>query len=96
MEKLTDTNAARVEKAIREAQAKAGLTEIQQGIDSGNVWQMEGAAGRDAMSRLTNGECFLPTTPHKDYWGNRVPSRDDLKPGTQGTLELAAEFYEVK
>lgn len=54
-------------------------------INSGDAWRFEGAVGRAAMSLINEGYCMVGTTPRRDYWGNLVPSRDMLKPGTKGT-----------
>jgi hypothetical protein len=91
-----------MEQMVRDAQREAGkgeaweygLPAVMQGlIDSGEAWKLEGSCGRTAMQYLEAGVCFLPTERHRDYWGSTVPSRDDLKPGTKGTLENAARHY---
>lgn len=95
---------AALEAAIRAAQLEAGDGQdweysapaaMQRLIDSGTVWSLEGSAGRSAMDALESGVCFLPTTRSRDYWGNTIPSRDDLKPGTKGTLQNSARFYDL-
>ncbi len=58
-------------------------------IDTGQVWSMEGSMGRSAMSLIESGHCILGTEAHRDYWGNRVPSRDEVKPDTEGSVEYA-------
>ena len=57
---------------------------VQAGINSGSVWHLEGSAGRNAMSFINAGVCELGKKGHKDYWGNYVPSRSEVKPGTKG------------
>jgi hypothetical protein len=57
------------------------------------VWKFEGSYGRQAMSLLEEGACFLPDEPTYDYYGNRLPSRNELKPGTKGTLENSINFW---
>ena len=54
-------------------------------INSGMVWHLEGSMGRSAMDALESGLCMLPERSFKDYWGNRVPARNELKDGTKGT-----------
>lgn len=66
---------------------------MQELIETGLAWHFEGSVGREAMSFLKCGACFLPETPFKDYYGNEVPSREWLEPGTTGTLENATEFW---
>lgn len=60
-------------------------------IDNGQAWLFEGSVGREAMALLKNGYCTLPEVRHKDYWGNTVPSRHDVEPGSFGTLEFVAK-----
>jgi hypothetical protein len=83
------------EQLVREAQAEAGddVVQMQSWIDSGTVWHLEGSMGREAMRLLEVGVCFLPEERHRDYWGNTVPARTDLQPGTKGTLENAVSHF---
>jgi len=91
------------EKFVRDAQKAAGtgdawdygLPHVLQGmIDNGTAWKMEGSCGRAAMQALESGACFLPEQAFSDYWGNRVPSRNDLKEGSKGTMSNAVNFWE--
>lgn len=82
-------------KQIIKLQKQYGYTEIQQLINSGRAWILEGSYGRAAMACLKNGECFLPLTSFKDYYGNHVPSRKELKPDTMGTLGNSQIFWEA-
>lgn len=79
---------------ITELQAATGLTEMQNMINSGQAWLMEGSYGRAAMANLESGACYLPQERHNDFYGNTVPSRDDLAQGTKGTLENSINFWE--
>lgn len=56
-------------------------------INSGSIWHMEGSAGRGAMAAIESGEACLGHRAHADYWGNRVPSRHEVEPGTKGSPE---------
>ena len=96
-----------LEKAVREAQAKdsdpaaeaweyENPSILQELIDKGDAWRMEGSIGRSAMAALESGCCFLPTCSHRDYWGNLVPPRTALKPGSKGTLLNSARFWKIK
>lgn len=64
---------------------------IQDAINSGMAWKLEGHYGRLAMDYLNAGACVLGEAPHKDYWGNRIPSRYEVQPGTVGSVEYAQE-----
>ena len=78
---------------ITEMQEAYGLKEMQDMINSGNAWKMEGSYGRAAMSHLDSGACMLPKERKSDFYGNLVPSRDDLKEGTKGTFENSVNFW---
>lgn len=106
--KETDPEAnKRLETAVRQAQAASSdadanawdydnADKLQAMIDDGKAWHMEGSIGRAAMDALEAGVCFLPIAGHRDYYGNLVPARTMLKPGTKGTLENAARYWHVK
>lgn len=78
---------------ITELQAQHGLTDIQNMINSGQAWHMEGSVGRCAADNLESGACMLPKERHTDYYGSTVPSRDDLQEGTKGTLQNSIDFW---
>lgn len=60
-------------------------------IDSGQAWRLEGSVGRTAMALIEAGQCVLGEVGHRDYWGNYVPSRYEVEPGTKGSIDYAAE-----
>lgn len=68
--------------------------ELQDLINSGTAWKLEGAVGRAAKEAIEAGECVLGEEGHKDYWGNYVPSRYEVQPGTKGSVEYAARMQE--
>lgn len=79
---------------ITELQAEYGLTDLQKFIDTGDAWRMEGHIGRTAMSALEQGACLLSEDQHIDTYGSLVPSRNDVMPGTKGSLTLAQNFWQ--
>lgn len=64
---------------------------VQDSINSGMAWKLEGSYGRLAMDYLNAGACVLGEESHQDYWGNRIPSRYEVEPGTKGSVEYAEE-----
>lgn len=60
-------------------------------IDNGSAWLMEGSVGRTAMELIEAGVCVLGHEGHRDYWGNYIPSRYEVEPGTKGSVEYAEE-----
>ena len=78
---------------IKKLQNEYGYLEMQGLINSGTAWSMQGSIGRQAMGCLESGACMLPRETYKDYYGNRIPSRDELKKGTKGTYQNCKEFW---
>lgn len=72
---------------VLEEQAKA----MQQLINSGTAWRLQGSYGRAAMGMLESGLVMLGTSGHKDYWGNYVPARSEVKEGTKGSRQLVVQ-----
>jgi hypothetical protein len=63
---------------------------LQDLIDSGAAWQLEGSIGRQCMEAIEDGLCTLGPVGHRDYWGNYVPAIHEVEPGTLGSAEYAA------
>lgn len=68
-------------------------TELQKAINSGSAWSFQGSYGRAMMSAIESGYCMLGTSRARDYWGNAIPSRDDVKPGTKGSFDYVANRF---
>lgn len=81
---------------IRRKQIEMGYDKMQNMIDTGMVWHMEGAMGREAMHLLEIGACFLPNKPRRGAYGQSIPSRTMLKNGSAGTLTNTKQFYNEK
>lgn len=64
-----------------------GLAAIQDLVDTGAAWRLEGHVGRTCMDAIEAGQIALGETAHRDYWGNYVPSRYEVEPGTKGSVE---------
>lgn len=82
-------------KTIEQLQEAYGFKDLQESINSGQVWRGEGSGGRYAMAQLESGAVMLPKVPRLDYYGNRVPSRADLKAGTKGTFKNSQNFWQM-
>ncbi len=81
-------------QSITKLQKVYGFDKMQEMINSGHAWNMEGSVGREAMSLLESGACMLPKSFKLDYYGNTIPSRDVLKAGTKGTYQNSKKFWE--
>ena len=80
-------------QSITKLQKLYGFESTQEGINTGQIWHFEGSAGRHAMDLLKAGICLLPTCQHVDYYGNTIPSRYDVKPGTPGSYLNALDYW---
>ena len=60
---------------------------LQAAINGGTAWRLQGAYGRELMAAITSGFCMLGEAAATDYYGQYVPSRDDVKPGSIGSWE---------
>lgn len=63
-------------------------------VNTGDAWRLEGHVGRTAMDLLRAGLVMLGEEGHRDYWGNYVPSRHEVEPGTVGSREYVEEREE--
>jgi hypothetical protein len=54
-------------------------------INDGSVWRLQGSYGRRASKLLEARLCELGEKGCHDYWGNYVPSKYEVKPGTKGS-----------
>lgn len=69
---------------------------FQQLIDDGTVWRLQGSYGRTAHALIEDGRCMLGETSHLDYFGNHVPSRFEVQPGTPGSPEYVNARHEAE
>lgn len=62
---------------------------LQRAINSG-MWSLQGSYGRAMMGAIEEGRCMLGPDSARDYWGNFIPSRDIVMPGTKGGYAFVA------
>jgi len=65
--------------------------EMQRAINGGVAWKFQGSYGRSMMDAIRNGYCMLGHTQSSDYYGNTIPSRDDVEEGTKGSYEFVLD-----
>lgn len=63
---------------------------IQRAINAGH-WSMQGSFGRTMMRAIEAGNCMLGKNRARDYYGNTIPSRDDVEPGTKGSYDYVVD-----
>jgi len=62
--------------------------DLQALIDKG-MWGLEGSIGRAMFAAIEAGVCILGEEGVRDYWGNYIPSRTEVKEGTKGSVTYA-------
>ena len=80
-------------KKIQKLQKETGNDYYQALINGGVAWKLEGSTGRACMELLRLGACMLPKQRFRDYYGNLVPSRDDVKKGSTGSYQNSVNYY---
>lgn len=63
---------------------------IQRAINAGS-WSMQGSYGRTMMDAIKSGHCLLGVRDYTDYYGNHVPSRDQVVNGTVGSMQFVID-----
>jgi len=48
------------------------------------------------MEAIESGVCVLGKSRARDYYGNTIPSRDDVQAGTKGSYDYVAERQGVE
>lgn len=71
-----------------EAGTPAYYEALQRAINGGQAWKFQGSYGRAMMAAIEDGRCLLGPLPAEDAWGNRIPGRDEVEPGTKGGREF--------
>jgi hypothetical protein len=65
---------------------------IQRAINEGTAWKFQGSYGRTMMDAISSGYCLLGRHSTQDYWGNTIPSRDDVQAGTKGSYDYVVHM----
>lgn len=74
-----------------EADEREYYSALQRAINSGSAWSFQGSYGREMMRAIESGCCMLGKTRARDYYGNLIPARDDVKEGTKGSRDFVAD-----
>ena len=65
---------------------------IQRAINEGTAWKFQGSYGRTMMDAIRSGYCMLGRHRTQDYYGNVIPSRDDVQAGTKGSYDYVVHM----
>lgn len=68
---------------------------VQRVINTG-LWSLQGSYGRTMMDAIKAGRCLLGPAAVRDYYGNTVPSRTDVQPGTKGSYDFVVDTMGVE
>lgn len=63
---------------------------LQRAINSG-LWSLQGSYGRSMMHAIQSGQCMLGRNDCRDYYGNHIPSRDQVQESTKGSYAYVVE-----
>ena len=59
-----------------------------QRVINGGMWGLQGSYGRTMMEAISAGKCLLGENDARDYYGNHIPSRDQVQAGTKGSFDF--------
>ena len=88
---LKDINNIETDDSVDEGEY---YTSIQRAINSG-MWGLQGSYGRTMMQAISDGKCLLGLKDAKDYWGNTIPSRLQVKDGTKGSWDYVKNHNDI-
>ena len=95
MENLTKNEQRSVDAVLRleteEQDALAEALDRQVVINTGEGWRLQGSFGRALSDAITAGVNALGHVGVRDYYGNYIPSRTEVKSGTKGSLAFVEE-----
>ena len=58
---------------------------------NGGMWGLQGSYGRAMMDAISSGKCLLGENDARDYYGNHIPSRDQVQAGTKGSYDFVVK-----
>jgi hypothetical protein len=68
----------------------AAYSALQRAINAG-MWSLQGSYGRAMMTAIEEGHCMLGQRAFRDAYGHDIPSREDVQPGTKGSLDFVID-----
>lgn len=81
-------------EAVHAAILDGPNAQLQEWVDSGTAWKLEGHVGRTAMAALEDGALVLGPERVTNYWGSTVPSYLDVadEEGSPGSVANAEAY----
>jgi hypothetical protein len=71
---------------------KEELASMQDLVNTGQAWHLEGWVGRRAMELIKKGYIMLGKKGFRDAYGHYVPSRFEVQAGTKGSKDFVEEM----
>lgn len=65
---------------------------MQRMVNAGE-WSLQGSFGRTMMAAIEAGDVLLGRQRAHDYYGNTIPSRDDVRDGTKGSYSYVLDHH---
>lgn len=65
-------------------------------IINAGQWSLQGSYGRAMMGAIEAGQCLLGRNRSADYWGNIIPSRNEVAQGTKGSFDFVAAHVGIE
>ena len=69
---------------------------VQKMINEGKAWCFEGSYGREMARYIDAGYCLLGRKSFYDYYGNKIPSRYEVKEGSEGSYQYVKKLWGKK
>lgn len=88
---MLSLNDIEVIECDEEASMEDYYLSLQRAINSGVAWSFQGSYGRAMSEAISAGLCMLGKNRARDYYGNTIPSRDDVEPFTKGSYDFVME-----
>lgn len=81
-------------EAVHDAILAGPNAQLQQWVDSGTAWLLEGFVGRQAADALASGALVLSPQRQRDYWGGQIPAYTDVEDhvGSPGSVANAESY----
>lgn len=80
---------------VLKLQEEYGFDAMQQAIESGTAW-LDSITEREAIDALRSGACFLGNNETFDPYGKRIPTINEMEPGTMGSIENSINYYTMR
>lgn len=78
---------------IKKIQRKYGVGKVQELIDSGKAFMIQGDFEELIWSMIYSGACMLPDLVHKNHQGTRIATRAMVPSGSPGSFKRCQSYW---